>query len=189
MSGRIERVDAGDVHDDTSQAVDEVVKRFSSFIRGSASRHGLSNVEQDEAIQDVRIRLWKALQTSENIRSAPASYVYRATVSAIVDYVRRRRARREDVLEESAEQIARRSDEADARVRAVDVEAAVERALAVLPGPRQAVVRLHLAGYDRFEIADLLGWTEAKTRNILYRSLELVRTHLTREGINPGRHE
>ena len=54
---------------------------------------------------------------------------------------------------------------------------------------QQAVVRLHLAGYDRFEIADLLGWTEAKTRNHLYRSLEKMRARLAREGFDPGRQE
>jgi DNA-directed RNA polymerase specialized sigma24 family protein len=64
-----------------------------------------------------------------------------------------------------------------------------QRALHTLPEARQAVVRLHLAGYDRFEIADLLGWTEAKTRNHLYRSLETMRTQLMREGFDPGRSE
>ena len=174
--------------DDTSAALELVVERFTGFIHQTAGRHGLSPDEQDSAVQEVRIRLWKALETSENIRSAPASYVYRTTVSAVMDFIRRRRARREEALETTPiEPTARPSDETDARVRAVDVENAVERALGTLPDARQAVVRLHLAGYDRFEIADLLGWTEAKTRNHLYRSLELMRMHLKREGLDPGR--
>jgi RNA polymerase sigma factor (sigma-70 family) len=174
--------------DDTSAALEHVVERFAGFIHQTAGRHGLSPDEQDAAIQEVRIRLWKALETSENIRSAPASYVYRTTVSAVVDFIRRRRARREEALEapHAVEPLARRSDEADAKARAGDVESAVERALGTLPAARQAVVRLHLAGYDRFEIADLMGWTEAKTRNHLYRSLELMRIHLKREGLDPG---
>lgn len=174
--------------DDTSAALEYVVERFAGFIHQTAGRHGLSPDEQDAAVQEVRIRLWKALETSENIRSAPASYVYRTTVAAVVDFIRRRRARREETLETAkVDPQARRSDEADARARAGDVESAVERALGTLPAARQAVVRLHLAGYDRFEIADLLGWTEAKTRNHLYRSLELIRTHLKREGFDPGK--
>lgn len=174
--------------DDTSAALEHVVQRFAAFILQTAGRHGLSPDEQDAAVQEVRIRLWKALETGENIRSAPASYVYRTTVSAVVDYIRRRRARREEALDTAAvEPLASRSDEADSRTRASDVEGAVERALAALPSARQAVVRLHLAGYDRFEIAELLGWTEAKTRNHLYRSLELMRSHLAREGLDPGR--
>ena len=173
---------------DSSAALEHVIQRFAAFIRQTAGRNGLSPDELDAAIQEVRIRLWKALETSENIRSAPASYVYRTTMSAVVDFIRRRRARREETLDEAGavEPSARRVDEADSRAIAGDIEGAVERALATLPAPRQSVVRLHLAGYDRFEIADLLGWSEAKTRNHLYRSLELMRTHLKREGVDPG---
>ena len=173
--------------EDPSAALEHVVQRFARFIHQTAGRDGLSAAEQEEAVQEVRIRLWKALETSENIGTAPASYVYRTTVSAVVDFIRRRRARREERLDDPGmvQPLARRSDEADARARAGDIERAVERALGTLPSARQAVVRLHLAGYDRFEIADLLGWTEAKTRNHLYRSLELMRTLLKREGMDP----
>lgn len=175
--------------DDQSAALEHVVQRFAAFIQQTAGRNGLSADEQDAAVQEVRIRLWKALETSENIRSAPASYVYRTTVSAVVDFIRRRRARREEGLDDKGvvEPVAKRSDEADARSHAGDIERAVERALGTLPAARQAVVRLHLVGYDRFEIADLMGWTEAKTRNHLYRSLELMRTQLKREGLDPER--
>ena len=40
------------------------------------------------------------------------------------------------------------------------------------------VVRLHLAGYHRDEIARLLNWTEAKTRNLLYRGLADLRKQM-----------
>ena len=33
------------------------------------------------------------------------------------------------------------------------------------------------------EIADLLGWSEAKTRNLLYRGLGDLRARLTEQGI------
>jgi RNA polymerase sigma-70 factor (ECF subfamily) len=48
------------------------------------------------------------------------------------------------------------------------------------------VVRMHLAGYERHEIADLLGWTEPKTRNLLYRGLSDLRQILESWGIRPG---
>jgi hypothetical protein len=34
---------------------------------------------------------------------------------------------------------------------------------------------MYLSGYDREEIADLLGWPEAKTSNLLYRGLADLR--------------
>jgi RNA polymerase sigma-70 factor (ECF subfamily) len=174
---------------DLSTALERVVRSFEGLVRKTAHRHGLSDAEQDAALQDVRIRLWQALGDSENIRSAPASYIYRTALSAVVDYIRRRRARREDHLEdmdETAAPAVRHGDEADAITQQGDVESAIERALQTLPQTRQAVVRLHLAGYDRFEIADLLGWSEAKTRNLLYRGLETMRQELRRMGFGPG---
>jgi RNA polymerase sigma-70 factor (ECF subfamily) len=59
------------------------------------------------------------------------------------------------------------------------------RAVDELPSPRQAVVRLHLRGYHREEIAELLGWSEAKTRNLLYRGLDDLRGLLAQRGIGP----
>jgi RNA polymerase sigma-70 factor (ECF subfamily) len=50
---------------------------------------------------------------------------------------------------------------------------------------RRSVVKMYLAGYGREEIADLLGWTEPKTRNLLYRGLADLREALTEMGIGP----
>ena len=50
---------------------------------------------------------------------------------------------------------------------------------------RRVVVRLHLAGYDREEIGRMLGWSEPKTRNLLYRGLADLREVLERVGVTP----
>jgi RNA polymerase sigma-70 factor (ECF subfamily) len=42
---------------------------------------------------------------------------------------------------------------------------------------------MYLAGYPREEIAALMGWSEAKTRNLLYRGLADLRERLTELGI------
>lgn len=38
---------------------------------------------------------------------------------------------------------------------------------------------MYLNGYNHREIAGLLGWSEATTRNLLYRGLEELRSHLS----------
>jgi DNA-directed RNA polymerase specialized sigma24 family protein len=47
------------------------------------------------------------------------------------------------------------------------------------------VVRLHLAGYAREEIAHLLSWTEPRTRHLIYRGLADLRDRLRARGIGP----
>ena len=70
---------------------------------------------------------------------------------------------------------------ADALCRQQGHEAFVDE----LDEPRNVVVRLHLSGYHRDEIAQLLGWTEPKVRNLLYRGLEDLRALLLARGIGP----
>ena len=65
--------------------------------------------------------------------------------------------------------------------------ARIGAAVAALSTPRDVVVRLYLAGYDRHEIADMLEWSEPKTRNLIYRGLDDLRARLTKMGIGPGR--
>jgi len=54
-----------------------------------------------------------------------------------------------------------------------------------IPESRRPAVRMYLAGYSREDIAELMGWTEAKTRNLLYRGLADLRELLLARGIGP----
>jgi len=63
------------------------------------------------------------------------------------------------------------------------VAAQVERAIESIHPSRRPVVRMHLLGHSREEIARVMGWSEAKTRNLLYRGLADVRERLLAEGV------
>ena len=63
---------------------------------------------------------------------------------------------------------------------------AMTAAIELLPLARRTPVRMYLTGYEREEIAHFLGWTEGKTRNLLYRGLDDLRRHLTAQGITGG---
>ena len=189
-SGNPVRTPAGQDQPDSeaSRALEHVVNRFDAFIRRSARRHGLVGPDVDEVVQELRVRMWRSLGTAALIRRAKATYIYRTAISAALDIIRRRRTRRAETYQqnemaiESAPDPRRRSD---AAVDEGELAAAVHRALNMLAESRRAVVRMHLAGYDRFEIADLLGWSEAKTRNLLYRGLGDLREILLSWGIGP----
>ena len=174
---------------EASRALEHVVNRFDAFVRRSARRHGLQGDEVDEVVQELRVRMWKSLGTAELIRRAKTSYIYRAAISASIDIIRRRRTRRaqsrslDDDVAESATDTRHR---ADAALDEQEVARMVHRAMALLAESRRAVVRMHLAGYDREEIAELLGWSEAKTRNLLYRGLADLRQVLESWGVRPG---
>ena len=77
------------------------------------------------------------------------------------------------------------SPSADRMTEVVELQEMVGRAVDALIPARRSVIKMYLAGYGREEIADLLGWTEPKTRNLLYRGLADLREALTEMGIGP----
>ncbi|NIR45360.1 MAG: sigma-70 family RNA polymerase sigma factor [Gemmatimonadetes bacterium] len=164
---------------DISTALERQLARYAALVHDAARRYGLAESDIDEVVQDVRIRLWRALSTGERIAVTPASYVYRTAVSAALDMIRRRQARREDALESCSSRRLATTLRPDQVVELDDLATRLARALAALPESRRVVVRLHLLGYHRNEIAEQLGWTEAKTRNLLYRGLEDIRSKLS----------
>jgi len=165
------------------------------MVRRVGWRHRLSEADVDELMQDVRIRLWRAQSSdrlrSENIEQTPASYIYRTATTAALDLIRRRRAGRasdHDSVDDAAGErvvdfslLASSGPEHD--VEAAELAQQVEAAIESIPATRRPVVRMYLAGYPREEIAELMGWTEAKTRNLLYRGLDDLRQRLTELGI------
>jgi RNA polymerase sigma factor (sigma-70 family) len=178
-------MDSLPVPDRLSPALEAVVTRFSGMVRGVGWRHRLSEADVDEVMQQVRIRLWQAQGESEQIERAPASYVYRTAVSAALDLMRRRRARRVDqslpLDDPGATLPAKRNPHDDLAYS--ELAGQVARAIDQIPVSRRAVVRMHLAGHPREEIAELLGWSEAKTRNLLYRGMDDLRERLTAMGV------
>ena len=174
--------------DARSAALDELLTRYAAMVRHIGRTHGLHDADVDDVFQDVRIRLWRARESGENIAAVGTSYVYRTAVSAALDLIRRRRASRgEDIatIENSSDTALVQPVTPEHAVEEAEVRAEVERAVESLAASRRPVVRMYLAGYSREEIARLLGWTEAKTRNLLYRGLADLRERLIQRGFRP----
>jgi RNA polymerase sigma-70 factor (ECF subfamily) len=175
--------------DQLSTALETLVDHCAAMIRRVAWRHRLSDADVDEVMQEVRIRLWHAHQggesSSEQIAAAPASYVYRTAMSAALDLLRRRRARRADrtVTIDGQELYADAGKGPEQNVEDSELAIQVARAIDTIPASRRPVVRMYLVGYPREEIGRLLGWSEDKTRNLLYRGLADLRERLTGMGI------
>ena len=80
-------------HDTVSDAIESTVARFASVVRVVAARYRLASTDRDDLVQEVRVRLWRALEV-ERIAALPASYLYRTATSAALDLIRRRRTTR-----------------------------------------------------------------------------------------------
>ena len=189
-------VDVSHPDDEPHARFERLLETYSGLLRSLIAQHCPSNlgIQIGDIEQEARLRLWRALEREKEFAS-PASYIYRIAVSATIDAVRRVNARREDQLR-TADSID--DDEMPApHESAVEGEvetphAAAERrelmekiaqAVASLPENRRRAVELHLQGLTLGDIAALLGWSEAKVRNLVYRGLDDLREALRREGI------
>jgi len=173
--------------DRLSSELEAAVERFAALVRRVGLRHRLSEADLDDVLQEVRIRLWRAQSQPSSERPGPvsASYVHRVAVSAAVDLLRRRRARGAEqtvALDETQEPVAPHSDPSRA-VEESELAAQLERAIESITPSRRPVVRMYLAGYSGEEVANVMGWSEAKTRNLLYRGLGDLRERLRELGI------
>ncbi|MGH7584969.1 MAG: RNA polymerase sigma factor [Gemmatimonadales bacterium] len=175
--------------DALSPALEQVLRKFDGVFRRVSWRYRFSGSDIDELLQEIRIRLWRAHGgregAGEHISAIPASYLQRTAHSAAVDLLRRRRARGADrtVSFEDDPGTEPATPGADVDLAERELADQVERAIETIQPSRRPVVRMHLLGHSREEIARLLGWSEAKTRNLLYRGLSDLRERLTAEGI------
>jgi len=162
------------------------VTRFGRMVRRVGFDHGLSEADVEEVVQEVRIRIWKA--RADVVAELRAAYVHRTAVSAALDIIRRRRSESR-FGDELAEDMSASNDpslDAQRGLEIAELEAGVAQIVETLAPARRPVVRMYLQGYAREEIAELLGWTEGKTRNLLYRGLADLRSKLAAKGLAPG---
>jgi RNA polymerase sigma-70 factor (ECF subfamily) len=180
---------AGPTTDRASSAIEAVIARFRTMVRSIGARRGLVDADLDEVLQDVRIRLWQADKGGKDLDDLGSSYLYHVATTAALDLLRRRRARSADSTDDIHDRTeltiegGSPHDAVEARELAAQIDAAIE----MLSIDRRVAVRFHLAGYDRDDIARSTGWSEARTRNLLYRGLEDLRRRLTDMGISPRR--
>jgi RNA polymerase sigma-70 factor (ECF subfamily) len=166
-----------------SSALDALLQRHGSLVRLVGHRVRLDPGDLDEVLQDVRIRIWRANPDADTLARTSATYVYRTAMSAAVDLLRRRRHR--PTVPFPDDSLADPRSRTSQAAESTDLAEAVFRAVGALIETRRRVVQMYLVGYERTEIAEILGWSEAKIRNLLHRGLNDLRRELRSAGIGP----
>lgn len=116
----------------------------------------------------------------------PQGYVRKTAYSAVVDEMRRRRIRPHDQPDSPTvdTSIDARPD-APERLADAELGAAIGDCLGTVADDRRRAVVLHLQGFARHEIAELLGVAGKRTDNLIYRGLGDLRRCLRSKGYEP----
>jgi RNA polymerase sigma factor (sigma-70 family) len=172
-----------------------VVEQFGTLLRRAIVRFSPHDkgLHFDDIEQEARMRLWRALQAEREVTNY-ASYIYRIAATATIDAMRRIQARHEEQLESLMEQ---RADDGEIMLAPAPVKNSPEylaesreavgkviSAVEELPDDQRRAVGLYLQGMTSQDVADLMGWTEPKSRNLIYRGLKELRNSLREEGID-----
>ncbi|MDZ7632034.1 MAG: sigma-70 family RNA polymerase sigma factor [Gemmatimonadaceae bacterium] len=165
-----------------SRDIEALLDAHLDRVRRAARRYRVTEQDLDLVIQETRVRIWRLTERGTPAEDIGPSLIYRMAAGAAIDVLRRRDARRE-VPETAAITVPSREGNALDRVA---LREALRGCFAALLERRRAVVGLHLRGTPREEIAVLLRWSEAKTRNLLYRGLDDLRLCLRNAGFEEG---
>jgi RNA polymerase sigma-70 factor (ECF subfamily) len=180
---------------DLEERFNLVVEEFGVLLRRAIVRFCPRDkgLQFDDIEQEARLRLWRALQDEREVTNY-ASYLYRIAATATIDALRRVQARHEEQLEILIEQ---RTDDGDIMLAPAPVKDSPERlaesreavdkvmsAVAKLPDGQRRAVGMYLQGMTSQDVADLMGWSEPKSRNLVYRGLKELRKSLREEGID-----
>ena len=172
-----------------------ILEEYGKFLRRTVVRLCPKDLGLDfnDIEQEARLRLWRALQSEREITDL-ASYLYKIAATATIDALRRAKAKREQQFEAThgeepeagdlpAPLVSHPGHSPERRAEQQELMRKIAAALARLAENRRRAVGLYLEGMTTQEIGDLLGWSEAKARNLVYRGLKELRDHLRAEGI------
>jgi RNA polymerase sigma factor (sigma-70 family) len=179
----------------TETRFNSVLEEYGQLLHNAIAARCPNNIglNIDDIMQEACLRLWRALSSEREIRDLP-SYLYRIAATVTIDAVRRVKARREQQMQLSSEQsggLEERQEDAQPVDARPSPELATERqwlmeivqeTLSLLPADRRRGVGLYLQGWNTTQIAELMGWSEARARNLVYRGLEDLRGRLRAQG-------
>jgi RNA polymerase sigma-70 factor (ECF subfamily) len=143
---------------------------------------------RDDIVQIAMAHLCDMQRRSGETAQLGPSYLRRVAYTAVVDEIRRLRARpdirsAEDV--EEAAGIELETPNPESRYRGREAGDAIQACLGGLIPSRRAAVTLRLLGHSVPEISKMLGWTRKKTENLVQRGLIDLRQCLRDKGFEP----
>jgi len=150
-----------------------LLDQFAGFIRFHILKFNLGRfgLDPDDISQDVRLRLWKLLHSEKKVDNY-ASYIRKIVDSAVIDQLRRWKREEGIVRTEKNNKIAELELTYNPEIeRLARLKEIIAHCVEGLIPSRKRVVKLYLLGMNTEEIATHLGWSQDKTRNLLYRGL------------------
>lgn len=169
----------------------QLLTSYGAKVRALIDAHGIAQYGIDPADieQEVRIRLWKALERDRNA-AFRTSYIQRVVLTTVIDAIRAANSRPSEALPDTSDDTAAALVEASAgpeqSTGGQQDFSRVVACMAELPERRREAVALHLQGFSLREIGEFAGTSEEAARKLLDRGMETLRARLAAFGVVGG---
>lgn len=142
---------------------------YKSKVFSTALRMVSNRADAEDITQDVFVKVFKKVGSFRGDAKL-STWVYRITVNACLDFLRRRKLRQTVPLEDCT----------SAGSRPIGVGPLIESTLPKLPaGYREVFVLYDIQGLKHSEIAEILGITEGASKSQLHRARAFLRRELS----------
>jgi RNA polymerase sigma-70 factor (ECF subfamily) len=163
----------------------EIIERFTLFIQAHIQKFNpqKNGIDPYDIAQEVKIKIWKILNDEKKIQNY-SSYIKKVVNSTVIDQIRRARRQEGIINLEKQKKISEQKSFYSMNISgAKDLKYIVGEAVDSLMESRRKAVRLFLLNMTIEEIALILNWSKAKTRNLIYRGLADIKKKLKKEAI------
>ncbi len=167
--------------------LEKLIMGLSSYLLSKVNalgpeKHGL---ERDDLLQEIRIRIWKALKEGgrHNVSYFDA-YVKKIIKSVYYNEINK--INKEHKALEMGREGLIPADITNGGILEADLslKSVLAEALDGLSDPAQIVIKLRLDGFTFVQIAQINKWSLGKTHSVYYRSLRSLKHRLRKSGIH-----
>jgi len=168
---------AARIRQNDKDAFKTLYNRYSRKIYFFSLKHLNNAFEVEELVQSVFINVWEnrgSLDPDNSIKS----YIYKAAVNYIINYLRKKTIR-SSYIESEINKGEKSSDITYEQVFFQDLERSIDSIVETLPPQQQKIFSLNRSqGLTHEEIAIQLGLSVRTVENQMYRSVQLIRKTL-----------
>lgn len=167
------------------ESIESILEALAPHLRSELNGLGYSahSPDGDDLLQEIRIRIWKALKGREGKIQYLNAYVKKVVFSVFINEVNRLRRERRLISVAENKWHAENMDKEDCTGSDGILREIIIESLTALSRTKRRVLELRLEGFTLAEIAQLNHWSISKTCNAYYRGIKELKHILAKRGI------
>ena len=167
------------------ESIEKILEEMAPRLRDELSGLGYSvhTPGSDDLLQEIRIRLWKALKVRNGEIEFINSYAKKIVFSVFINEVKKIQRERQLISKAENQQLTECTGRGYIQGPVDFYREAVLQSMSSLSRNKRLVIKLRLEGFTLAEIAHLNQWPLSKVRNSYYRGIHELKQRLIKRGI------